>query len=473
MFCGHCGTKNPDINKFCRECGTRLPERAPRTLSEEQFADLQAPSPAPPVDHGKVAVLMEAAFSCHREGKIDEAIEKCLQATALNDQSTSAHSLLALLYEEKGQLDLAVVHLRRVLELNPDSVADQEKLARLLGEAPLQDATADEPNPPSWAADLLSRPLALSIGAGVLVMALVLAVSIPRLSSPAGRGRTEVARRPAPTTPPPAYSTGGAVRNSAPMGPSVAPPSNPQVSQPAQGAPAPAMVPPRADESAPLAQEREMRSRTAQPPAPPSPSPTPTPVLMPEDEIEPLPPPAPRRVASPPVIYLPPTRRPAMETPPAQEPPPSAVTAPPAARAQGPVEVAVTIEQGTPTPTRAEQGTPRAPSPPAPKPPARAREASQTDYQERGLAASERGDYDEALAHFRKALEGARTSRERGKIHQHMAYAYQQLGRSSDAGTEYRRAISAYEEQLREGTNTDLARSSIRSCQDGLRMLGM
>ena len=60
-----------------------------------------------------------------------------------------------------------------------------------------------------------------------------------------------------------------------------------------------------------------------------------------------------------------------------------------------------------------------------------------------------------------------------GKIHQHMAYAYQQLGRSSDAGTEYRRAISAYEEQLREGTNTDLARSSIRSCQDGLRMLGM
>lgn len=473
MFCGQCGTKNPDINKFCRECGARLPERAQRALSEDQFADLQAPSPAPPVDHGKVAVLMEVAFSYHREGKIDEAIETCLQATALNDQSTSAHSLLALLYEEKGQFDLAVVHLRRVLEINPDSVADRENLARLLGEAPPQVAAADELKPSSRVTGLFSRPLVVSIGAGVLVMAIVLAISIPRLGRPAERGRTEVARRPMPPTPPPAYSTGGAVRNSAPMGPSVAPPASALAPQPAQGAPPRAMVPPRADESVPLQQAHETRSRTAQPPAPPSPAPPP--MLPTEQEIEPLPPPAPRRMASPPVIYLPPTRKQPTETPPASHAPPPAAHAPPAARAQGPVEVAVTIEQGRPAPMRAEQGAPRAPSPPAPdpKPRAHTREASQIDHQGRALAALARGDYDEALAHFRKALEGARTSRERGKIHQHMAYAYQQLGRSSDAGTEYRRAISAYEEQLREGTNTDLARSSIRSCQDGLRMLGM
>lgn len=49
-------------------------------------------------------------------------------------QSASAHSLLASLYEEKGDLPLAVFHYRRAVEIDPESEAERKKLEMLTGE---------------------------------------------------------------------------------------------------------------------------------------------------------------------------------------------------------------------------------------------------------------------------------------------------------------------------------------------------
>ena len=45
MFCGECGTQNPDTNQFCRNCGKPLLKRQPAA----QPAGAAPPAPAPVV----------------------------------------------------------------------------------------------------------------------------------------------------------------------------------------------------------------------------------------------------------------------------------------------------------------------------------------------------------------------------------------------------------------------------------------
>jgi predicted lipid-binding transport protein (Tim44 family) len=46
MFCGECGTQNPDSNQFCRNCGKPLTRRQPATQPAAQPAPLPlVPSP--------------------------------------------------------------------------------------------------------------------------------------------------------------------------------------------------------------------------------------------------------------------------------------------------------------------------------------------------------------------------------------------------------------------------------------------
>jgi zinc-ribbon domain len=53
MFCGECGTQNPDTNQFCRNCGkplTKRPAAQPAVLQPVQPAAVPvvpAPGPAP------------------------------------------------------------------------------------------------------------------------------------------------------------------------------------------------------------------------------------------------------------------------------------------------------------------------------------------------------------------------------------------------------------------------------------------
>ena len=51
MFCGECGTQNPDTNQFCKNCGKPLKTRQPQAVPAQPVAAYQpvTPSYIPPV----------------------------------------------------------------------------------------------------------------------------------------------------------------------------------------------------------------------------------------------------------------------------------------------------------------------------------------------------------------------------------------------------------------------------------------
>lgn len=113
MRCPNCQTENPDRNVVCKECGARLS------------------SPTPPTDAERARQLVEEAFRLSDEGKLSQAIAICKRAVAANPNSTSAYSLLGILYERAGQRELAIQAYEAALRLSPESVADRESLQQL------------------------------------------------------------------------------------------------------------------------------------------------------------------------------------------------------------------------------------------------------------------------------------------------------------------------------------------------------
>ena len=71
---------------------------------------------------------MVLAFERNEAGDVDGAILDCREALEFAPDSTSAHSLMGMLYEKKGERDKAITEFEKVLELNPGSIAVREKL---------------------------------------------------------------------------------------------------------------------------------------------------------------------------------------------------------------------------------------------------------------------------------------------------------------------------------------------------------
>ena len=67
MFCGECGTENPDTNQFCKNCGNAL-RKAPVTGHSGAPAVPVPQAPVPPVSNtgtgiigtGKIAIVLGA-----------------------------------------------------------------------------------------------------------------------------------------------------------------------------------------------------------------------------------------------------------------------------------------------------------------------------------------------------------------------------------------------------------------------------
>lgn len=129
MYCSSCGAKNGDDANYCKQCGTGLARPASTKISEQDFER------AMPEDD-RVAALLERAYRARKDGNREEAIATCLEALTLRPASTSCHSLLSQLYEQGGDQELAVLHLEKVLELNPGSIADRVKLDEMRGDVP-------------------------------------------------------------------------------------------------------------------------------------------------------------------------------------------------------------------------------------------------------------------------------------------------------------------------------------------------
>jgi len=114
MRCPNCQTQNPDASAFCKECGAQL-----------------AP-PTPPTDEKRARELVEEGFRLSDEGKLAQAITAAKRAVAANPDSTSAYSLLGILYERSGQRELAMQAYEAALRLSLESAADRKSLRQLI-----------------------------------------------------------------------------------------------------------------------------------------------------------------------------------------------------------------------------------------------------------------------------------------------------------------------------------------------------
>lgn len=176
-----------------------------RLRATHRVAPLQQDPPPLPADESEASNQLSRAFDLYDEKKYDEAFEYCRAALRLNPDSGAGHSLLASLYEKKGNLEAAIRQMRRVIDLNPESQADKERLAHM--EQRLQFLRADEeftpPRREFSLAAFFSNPRVLSLTS---LAAVILLAAF--LFSDKGN-QTELATTP----PPPGASTSGPARS--------------------------------------------------------------------------------------------------------------------------------------------------------------------------------------------------------------------------------------------------------------------
>jgi Tetratricopeptide repeat len=180
MICPSCKTLNFRDTKFCRECGQKL--AVPSTPPALDATRLSLGNP----EDVQVPALLHQAFTAFEAGQTTDARLACQSALALRPDSTAAHSLLGLIYEKEGKTAEAIHQFQIVLELNPNSHADREKLDRLLNRR-------DARSPAAW-----FRRVPVPLAAGGAAAAIVLVGGL-WLTSLAMRPRTTPAPRVRPT----------------------------------------------------------------------------------------------------------------------------------------------------------------------------------------------------------------------------------------------------------------------------------
>ena len=475
MICTQCKTRNPIGNKFCRECGTQLTPDP--TLAAGDTSVVEAGQA-----RERVAGLLASAFALAEQHKPEAALPLAAEAAALLPESTSAHALLASLYEQTDQHAKAITAMERVVALNPDSPADAQKLEQMrrgvhilpVRAAERDKETADAPAAwPSWV------PLALSGATAVLVLGLGFAfVNRSDTNRPAPNDAPiTVAERSSETAPAfpttPASSLPALPRNNAvpvtplagrndPFTPTVTGgASRPPAAAPRQGAAtsAPATLPalPIPSAAAPGRGARGPATRSGG---------TATAALLP------------------PAPVLPAATGGRNERIAVSAPAPSAVNA--AASERAPANSTETspapenkasngyirIQVGPPQSVAAP--LPAAPAPvPAPLPAAPVAAPPRPDPMLRAQALQAAGRYAEAVSAYQQALGGAANLRGagRGDAYQGMAASYQRMGNAAQARLAYQQAMSAYQAALG-GPDAAAARQGVATCRAALEVLG-
>ncbi len=161
MYCTQCGTENSDQIRFCRQCGHRL--QAQQAHSAVAVTD--GPGAGQRVAGGNadmddVGRLLDSAFELYDGGNVDQAMEICLAALRVYPDSVTGRSLLSAIYEKKGDLDAAIRQMERVVDMNPESTADVNRLEGLRLRVRMMASDSSEPAP-AWigsARELLRKP---------------------------------------------------------------------------------------------------------------------------------------------------------------------------------------------------------------------------------------------------------------------------------------------------------------------------
>ena len=460
MFCTQCGTRNPDDANFCQKCG-RTTGRAARPLDDSEFSMLQQPE-------DRVGDLLAIAFRRREQGDIDGAIRACAGALQVLPESTSAHSLMGMLFEAQGEREKAITEFERVLALNPGSIADREKLEQLR-----DSTTAITPrkitSSQSKRTSLFDSP-AGAAAAAVIVFMLVLSVGVWAVMTRDKGRAVQKLHGSGPMPNPVAASTqvnqqpqmnqAQAFNNGWPVG------VNPNAPQANQNAPAAATQNPPAPQN---------QAVTQNPPAP-------APPVGGSNSTERLPtfrrgigpasinsPPA--KILSTPVLTAFPRENDNTVLLPERNGLSTSELGPgpnvgrvgsesPRSNPGSKIEIVVSQDNGNST----APGTPATSS-------QQPSNSSMDSRSRRAMAhqAQLGGDYRRAVREYLKALDGA--GDDTASIHQQIGICYQRLDDKESAKTHYNDAIAAYKQLIAAGKNVESAQSGIRACERSLRAL--
>jgi hypothetical protein len=155
MLCPQCRSWNFRDYRFCRECGGKLD---PAAVPADESVD------------PRVEELLHHAFTALDQGELDLALNKVQEALALQPGSAPAHSALSSIYERRGMIPEAIQQVEIALQLNPDGLADQEKLSRLQVQLlPPPRTVMNSRTQIAGAAAIIAATLVFGIGAAVML----------------------------------------------------------------------------------------------------------------------------------------------------------------------------------------------------------------------------------------------------------------------------------------------------------------
>ncbi|MHB1459724.1 MAG: hypothetical protein ACYC1M_00370 [Armatimonadota bacterium] len=177
MFCPDCGLETTEGNRFCKRCGQRL-SHGSNAIQEELINAVtgtngQAEGNVTGVEF-RIEQLLQDAMRCQSEGRYQEALMICEAIIEVDKTNTSAHSMMAIVYERMGKTALAIEQLRIVVQHNPGSIADQIKLGELQQSIGLNPSNTGHSSsrPVQFTAKKPVNPLLLAAGSAAAVFIL-------------------------------------------------------------------------------------------------------------------------------------------------------------------------------------------------------------------------------------------------------------------------------------------------------------
>ncbi len=486
MLCVHCKNRNPVGNKFCRECGAKL------VASQDVLAAEEAARAEIERTQERVARLLTDAHILAEQNKFEQAILLTEEAAERMPNSTSAHSLLARLYEQVGANAKAIAAIERVVALNPESEADRLTLERLRsaetaspGVRLLAPGVTPAISKPT-AAQSLWLPVAAAGMAGAFVLGIGLSVVSNRNSeSSAARSRTTLltTARTGSTENVASASVAqpGASAASAAAGASIAPGAKISLPPPSDATDDPFTsqnpAPPAGTRTAPVQTPPAAGSRAGSGISTASSS-----LSLPNNLVRSSPGPRPTTLGPAPVklIGVPTNSNPSAAnnsggssgsfgqggrltvgapSASAAESAASAQPAAPAAQPQGDGYISISVRPPQTVGASANSG---------------ARSASGLDASVgpllRAQSQQSAGQYQEAIASYQMAVGANPTVA--GEAYQGIGLCYQRLGDKGSARAAYRNAIAGYERSMASGRGGSAAQRGIASCTAALEVLG-
>lgn len=468
MFCTQCGTRNGSAAKFCKQCGHKLERTGPLRISEEEFK-------LPESRDERVRALMLLAYQKYEASDLDGAVALCVEAVEVRPESTDAHSLLSTLYEKKGDRQNAIAERERVLELNPGSIADREKLDELKdGKSSFtpRKIISSHRKPDNV---LIESPVAQAFAA-VFVMIIVMVIGVGMMwAGRSGKSNTANAANPTSGIPNRQFASSGGQTQMA-----QAPTGFNDAGQQGAGQGQGNLQNYSQNPTTPFGQNSPapLNSGTRQPVVQNDASSLRRPANV-REAGSPL---LTRQLGPAPVspnidsqggrlgtaalpdrgtVILPdtgPDTQPGITAPTISQPPPvtSRTSNPP----QGKIEIIVSPGPGS-TGSRAGEGSRGSGG-----------EATGTLDSRSALEVARdlhnKGQYSKAVNSYKQALDGAGDGA--ADIHQKIGLCYYRLGDKESAITHYQQAIESFKNQMAAGRNVESAKNGIRACENGIKV---